>query len=126
MTRIRADDQDPSLTTDDLALLAHWLDRGSYLHARFALFGGLMVPDRALAAAEATATQTGCARRAKRTPKPRRRPMLAGVFGSAHVPAGLPRVRHPASIYARRPRHPAAGPQVCGRGPPRMWTDQNR
>jgi hypothetical protein len=31
------------------------------------------------------------------------------TFGWAHAPAGLARARHPASLIARRPRHPAAG-----------------
>src|SRR5947199_3189333 len=90
MARIRADDQDPSLATDYLALLAHWLDRGSYLHARFALFGDPMVPDRALAAAEAAATQTGCARRQKRTPATQTGNVSRGVRARtcARPPAG--------------------------------------
>jgi hypothetical protein len=37
VTRIRADDKDPALAADDLALFAHRLDRRSYFHARFAL-----------------------------------------------------------------------------------------
>ena len=37
VTRIRADHKDPALAADDLALLAHRLDRRSYFHARFAL-----------------------------------------------------------------------------------------
>src|SRR5436305_14495725 len=59
VARIRADDKDPSLTTDNLALLAHGFDRGSYLHSRFALVGKFhQSPARALAAAKAAATRT--------------------------------------------------------------------
>src|SRR2546423_15387723 len=34
---IRADDENPPVAADDLALLAHRLDRRSYFHAGFAL-----------------------------------------------------------------------------------------
>src|ERR1700689_5206697 len=37
---IRADNEHPPIPADDLALLAHRLDRGSYFHARFALTVG--------------------------------------------------------------------------------------
>src|SRR3979411_2491149 len=37
VTRVRADHENPAVTADDLALLAHGLDRGSDFHARFAL-----------------------------------------------------------------------------------------
>jgi len=36
MPWIRADHKNPALSADDLAFLAHRLDRRSYLHARFA------------------------------------------------------------------------------------------
>jgi hypothetical protein len=32
VTGVLADDEDPAVTADDLALLAHRLDRRSYLH----------------------------------------------------------------------------------------------
>src|SRR5436189_4776552 len=35
--RIRADDENPPVAADDLALLAHRLDRRSYFHVGFAL-----------------------------------------------------------------------------------------
>src|SRR5215469_10187980 len=37
VARIRADHEDPPVPADDLALLAHRFDRGSYFHARIAL-----------------------------------------------------------------------------------------
>src|SRR6185369_2028854 len=37
VTRVLADDEDPPVAADDLALLAHRLDRRSYLHDPFRL-----------------------------------------------------------------------------------------
>src|SRR6202012_3066129 len=37
VARIRADHEDPPVPADDLALLPHRFDRGSYFHARIAL-----------------------------------------------------------------------------------------
>jgi hypothetical protein len=34
VTRVRADHENPAVAPDDFALLAHWLDRRPYLHAR--------------------------------------------------------------------------------------------
>src|SRR5688500_3835726 len=49
VSRVLADDEDPSVAADDLALLAHRLDRRSYLHGPFRLMiqtGWLWRPER--------------------------------------------------------------------------------
>src|ERR671911_3169842 len=49
VSRVLADDEDPSVAADDLALLAHRLDRRSYLHGPFRLMiqtGWLWRPGR--------------------------------------------------------------------------------
>jgi hypothetical protein len=64
VTRIRADDEDPAIPPDDLAFLAHWLDRGSYFHARL-LFSSLFVVflSPALETGAAAATELKAAQR---------------------------------------------------------------
>src|SRR5215211_8162757 len=50
VSRVLADHEDPSVAADDLALLAHRLDRRSYLHGPFRLMiqtGWLWWPERA-------------------------------------------------------------------------------
>src|SRR5215207_3595155 len=60
VTGVRADDQHAPVATNDLALLAHRLDRRSYLHDPFRL-----VPvDSALAAGAAAATTSRTSRAA--------------------------------------------------------------
>jgi len=49
VSRVRADDEDPAVAPDDLALLAHRLYRRSYLHDPFRLMiqtGWLWLPER--------------------------------------------------------------------------------
>src|ERR671911_2974591 len=49
VSRVLADDEDPSVAADDLALLAHRLHRRSYLHGPFRLMiqtGWLWRPER--------------------------------------------------------------------------------
>src|SRR5918994_6424812 len=49
VSRVLADDEDPSVAADDLALLTHRLDRRSYLHGPFRLMiqtGWLWRPGR--------------------------------------------------------------------------------
>src|SRR3954451_6017236 len=52
---VLADDKDPAVAPDDLALLAHRLDRRSYLHVSFRADPG----GRALGAGAAPATSRG-------------------------------------------------------------------
>src|SRR5688572_15224903 len=64
VSRVLADDEDPPVTADDLALLAHRLDRRSYLHGPFRIND----PDEvALAAGTATATIPPEGRKSPRT-----------------------------------------------------------
>src|SRR6476469_6847681 len=72
VTRVLADHEDPAVAADDLALLAHRLDRRSYLHGPFRL----MIQTWALGAGTATATRrrNGKFRRAQRPRGPGRDP----------------------------------------------------
>src|SRR3954462_13075940 len=72
VSRVRADDENPPVAADDLALLAHRLDRRSYLHGPFRL----MIQTWALATGKATATlrRNGKFRRAQRPRGPERDP----------------------------------------------------
>src|SRR4051812_17666782 len=72
VSRVLADDENPPVAADDLALLAHRLDRRSYLHGPFRL----MIQTWALAAGTATATlrRNGKFRRAQRPRGPERDP----------------------------------------------------
>src|SRR5512142_314455 len=58
VTRIRADHKNPPFPADDLALLAHRLDRGSYFHARFALLVELFLVFLSSALATGTVAAT--------------------------------------------------------------------
>src|SRR3954447_16655179 len=82
VTGVRADDQHAPVAADDLALLAHRLDRRSYLHDPFRL-----VPiDSALAAgaAAATTSRTSRAGRSWAAPSATRKSSKAGPEGAAH------------------------------------------
>src|SRR5919199_1634420 len=71
VSRIRADDENPPVAADDLALLAHRLDRRSYLHGPFRLMirtGRLWGPLRPpLPSRGSRYTGTPMAARARRT-----------------------------------------------------------
>src|SRR3954470_11954678 len=91
--RVLADDEHPSVPTDDLALLAHRLDRRSYLHVPFRLGDRRrwLLPPR-----EAAATSRG----------------------PAHAdPAVRTRTRHDSKGFGGRPRaDPAVASAPCGSG----------
>src|SRR3954449_1562361 len=92
VSRVRADDEDPPVTADDLALLAHRLDRRSYLHGPFRL----MIQTWALATVAATATlrRNGTVRRARTRSGLRARPRIVakGEVASTGAAGGRRRV----------------------------------
>src|SRR3712207_2439720 len=65
VTGVLADDEHPPVAADDLALLAHRLDRGSYLHVHFRL----AVPG---GGADGLSAAAAILRRSGRTPRPDR------------------------------------------------------
>src|SRR3954462_4700751 len=91
---VRADDEHRAVATDDLALLAHGLDRGSDLHARSLrsqIPGGRGSVGAALEAAWASAPAPGTGRRTAKFPL-KARPMMVATgagLGSGRFAAGL-------------------------------------
>src|SRR4051794_4132253 len=89
---VRADDEHRAVATDDLALLAHGLDRGSDLHARSLrsqIPGGRGSVGAALEAAWASATAPGTGRRTAKFPLKARPMMVAtGRLRSADLGGG--------------------------------------
>src|SRR5581483_810253 len=83
MARIRADHEDPAVAPDDLALLAHRFDRGSYFHARFALVACL----KPVVATAGSGDRSG--RRYRAADRPARIPNRA-VGASNDVSRGAP------------------------------------
>src|SRR3954452_16671578 len=73
VTRIRADHQHRTVAADDLALLAHGLDRRPYLHVPLLVASGAA----ALAAVAAAATTSRKMRAARSAPARARRVILA-------------------------------------------------
>src|SRR5215218_1282245 len=83
VSRVLADDEDPPVAADDLALLAHRLDRRSYLHGPFRLMiqtGWLWRPGRPpLPIPRTLSRRTGTSR-----PRARRCRIAKGLGASAH------------------------------------------
>src|SRR5438552_9724047 len=94
---VLAYDEHHPVTADDLAFLAHRLDRRSYLHDPFRRLASC---DRALAAARAAATQPGTCPRAPAGRVRAGRSMVA-------TPASYP---GPLSARCRAPLGPLRGP----------------
>src|SRR4051812_26705755 len=90
--RVLADDEHPSVPTDDLALLAHRLDRRSYLHVPFRLGDRRrwLWPPR-----EAAATSRGPAH-ADPAVRTRTRHDSKGFGGRPRADAGVASTRRPA------------------------------
>src|SRR5829696_1542468 len=100
VTGVRADDQHAPVAADDLALLAHRLDRRSYLHDPFRL-----VPvDSALAAgtAAATTSRTSRARQSRATPSATMKNSKVGHRTQRH---GRTSGRGPAAVLVPRRQH---------------------
>src|SRR3954447_5650772 len=85
VSRVLADDENPPVAADDLALLAHRLHRRSYLHGPFRL----MIQTWALAAGAATATlrRNGTVRSARALPGLRARPRIVAKAWAAFSPS---------------------------------------
>src|SRR4051794_41760958 len=81
VSRVLADDENPPVAADDLALLAHRLDRRSYLHGPFRL----MIQTWALAtvAGPPTPPRDRTVRPARNRSGPRARPPLRAKGGGA-------------------------------------------
>src|SRR5215210_7046576 len=86
VTRVRADDEDPAVTPDDLALLAHGLDRRSDLHDSFRKEGD---PAPCAAKKGAQARPARLAKVRRRPDRPERGPFRPANLDPRHR---LPRV----------------------------------
>src|SRR6516165_9378997 len=98
VTLVLADHQHHPVAADDLAFLAHRLDRRSYLHDPFRRLGS---GEAALAAVAAAATSSWRSSRASKKPSP-----SSGTTDLSNSPG-------------RRSSRPEAGRGHRGRGPPR-------